>query len=478
MTLRRDVAEWLTEWCQSTTGRQILSELPTGRAAQAGVIRLRKLGLSLEQASAVVELVELRERAAGKFEHAHELFFTRRAYEQASGQATARWKVALLKKRWPNQPLVVLDLCCGMGGDLLEVSRHFPTIGLDRDEALVSLTQENLRRLQRRSERLPSIVASADVNSILPPEPYELPTEGVNVERPEGHFPGRLLGDWIRNLPPSVGEWALKHRLLKHGVVWHLDPDRRSAQGRHTCLSDMSPNEDFLSALVNWSPQGMVKLAPATELDMHWSSVGHWQWLGADRECKQLLGCFGFEPFLEPGRSSVAVAQRDGSEWDWWRPSPGVGNTVSRIRQPLTYLYEPHAAVFAARLNHQFAAERSWQQLAGGDYYSGNELTEPIGELFASFRVLEVLPFRIERIRDWLKQHGRPLAEIKSRTVPEKDWRSLSGLLGNSLGLERTDGLSGLIFQQSKPEGLALRVALCERLVCERLVKKTPLGPK
>lgn len=464
MTLNLEVAEWLTQWSQSPVGQQVLRESPTGRAALAGVVRLRKSGLSLEQASAVVELLELRHRAATKFERANEFYFTRRAYEQASGQATTRWKIATLKKNWPNQPLVILDLCCGMGGDFLEFSRHFPAIGLDRDAALVHLTRENLRILGSHTALWPHLVMGADVTSVLPVSPLASSDQSTTSDA-IAHLPPRALAEWLPYLPTAVNDWARTNQLLGHGVVWHLDPDRRDAKGRHTSMADLSPDQVFLQKLWQWSSAGMVKLAPATELNDFWRGVGHWQWLGVERECKQLLGWFGFEPLLTAGLSSVAVSQRDELDWSPWQPAPGIASSVSRSSDPLRYLYEPHPAIFAARLNHQFAAERDWFILTGGDYYTSNQLTETTSELFTGFEVREVLPLRTDKIREWLVRHDRALVEIKSRTVAEKDWKPLAGVLGQAAGPGRAVGMSGLLFRQDKSGGQALRVALCERIV-------------
>jgi len=464
LTLNFDVAEWLTNWCHSDVGRRAFEELPTGRAAPDGVIRLRKSGLSLEQASAVVELRELRQRAVGKFEHASELYFTRRAYEQASGQKTTRWKVATLQQHWPSKPLVVLDLCCGIGGDLLEFGRHFPTIGLDRDPALVHLTRENLKVLGAFAERHPSLVICADVSSILPGNRSSSEGRPPKIENVPGNS-GKTLAEWLPFLPPTVSEWARTNHLLEHTVVWHLDPDRRDTRGRHTNMTDLSPDEGFLADLLSWSGTGIVKLAPATELSDPWKAAGHWQWLGLDRECKQLLGWFGLEPSLPIGHTSVAVAQRHEFDWTFWQPLSGATTSVARSRHPLTYLFEPHPAIFAARLNHQFAAERGWLAWSGGDYYTAMEPAEPTDEMFGMFRVLDVLPFRIEKIRDWLARHQRPLVEIKSRTVAEKDWSPLARLLGGPGGQVDAAGGSGLMFSEQTAQGQALRVALCERIV-------------
>ena len=466
MTLSLEIAEWLTEWSKSSLGQQMLGPELSGRSADAAARRLRKAGLSLEQVVALAELAELRQRAASKFDCAHELFFTRRAYEQASGQATAQWKHALLRAAWPTQPIVVLDLCCGIGGDLLELARHFPVIGLDRDAALVHLLRENLRILAEKSPLCPHLMVSADVTGVVPLATAPPPTpETPNKDAArQPHLGGRPLREWLPTLPREVDAWARDQDLLEHRVVWHLDPDRRDEAGRHTTLSKLSPDETFLARLREWSNTGIVKLAPATELDERWRALGHWQWLGRDRECKQLLGCFGFGDVLPAGAASVAVSRRGQSEWELWQPAVGGRETPPRCIQPLRYLYEPHPAFFAARLGHALAAAEQWQWLAGGDYYTSNERSEPSGELFSAFQVLEVFPLRVAKIREWLVQQRRHLVEIKSRTVAEKDWKPLAAFLPGAPGRDEQAGLSCLLFNESKPGGKALRVALCERL--------------
>jgi hypothetical protein len=504
------------------------------------VLQLRKCGLQPEQAAVVLELCELRQRARAKFDHPDALFLTRRSYEQASGEALAARKVDLLKSSPWSERCVVLDLCCGCGGDLLTWARHFPVIGVDRDPSLAHFATVNLEldraarwgnehsaprgetspptdsssppveAREHRAPALPALVLCADVTTLLPPihrapeisHSATLGTLPPDWRPPEGDAPaGReqatgppTLADWLAYLPPAATAWATRHGLLAHRVVWHLDPDRRDERGRHVRLEDLSPGQDFVAALLSWAGAGFLKLAPATQLAPDWFAAAHWQWLGADRECKQLLGCFGLGSHWPPASRAVAVYQNRTAGWCQWRPEdivawdpadprPGgpslapavegalprttepVGRTSAPLQiasQPLAWLYEPHAAVYAARQSDAFAAAQGWQKLVGGDYYTADR--EPLrSPLFAAFRVLTTLPLRTEKVAAWLKAAGQRVTEIKSRSVPE-DTRQPLLKLAQRRPESGSNPVSLLLYRQPKPSGYSVQVAVCQRL--------------
>src|SRR5436309_764727 len=60
-------------------------------------------------ASASVEMVELRKRAARKFPKANRMLFTRDGLEQSTGETIARWRAAFFPAG-----ATILDLCCGI----------------------------------------------------------------------------------------------------------------------------------------------------------------------------------------------------------------------------------------------------------------------------------------------------------------------------------------------------------------------------
>ncbi|MDQ4119314.1 MAG: class I SAM-dependent methyltransferase [Actinomycetota bacterium] len=120
-------------------GRALLDEL----AARSGEGALR-LGTELRKrypAELVVDALgqaELRDRAAAKFARAADMFFTRDGLEQASSEAIARHRA----RRFPaGTPLV--DLCCGIGGDLVALGADHPVLGVDRDPVHLWMAEHN-----------------------------------------------------------------------------------------------------------------------------------------------------------------------------------------------------------------------------------------------------------------------------------------------------------------------------------------------
>jgi hypothetical protein len=529
------LAQWLTSWSRSSQGLRCFQGLDGRSDRGAGAVpQLRKKGLTAEQASAVVDLWELRQRARSKFERPADLFFTRRSYEQASGEVLARRKVDMLRSLGPDAPVVILDLCCGSGGDLLTFARHFPVIGVDWDPALVHYARTNLDtergarsrpsptglagvanseaagRPESPSAPPPALLLCADVRTLLPSDAtvqhrgipagqaksWDVNSQVAGLAPSCDHWDWTpTLGDWLDFLPELVAEWAQRHQLMKHRVVWHFDPDRRDASGRHTRFDQMTPGEDFFAVLVNWAGVGLVKLAPATQVADRWRMQAHWQWLGADRECKQLLGCFGFAPLWPPATAGVAVWQKRTGAWrEWQLESARADATVSEgIRtegdvasleacaasdanhevdkdalppnpalRPQAFLMEPHPAFYAARQADAYALSQGWQKLAGGDYYTSDQCPDLGDSLFAAFRVLTTLPLRQDKIQAWLRASGCNAVEIKSRSVEENQRQPLRKLVQRGPDNSGT-AVSLLLFRQPKPSGYSLQVAICQR---------------
>ncbi len=73
-------------------------------------------------------LQRLRDRAEDKFSRAQEMMLTRDGGEQASGEVVARHRAARLAAGG-----LVVDLCCGIGGDLVALAARGPVLGVDRD---------------------------------------------------------------------------------------------------------------------------------------------------------------------------------------------------------------------------------------------------------------------------------------------------------------------------------------------------------
>ena len=91
-------------------------------------------------ARAAVEMALLRTRAASKFSQAQEMYFTRDALEQASGERISSHRA----QRFADYARVG-DFGCGIGGDLISLAARTNATGIERDAVRAAMATENLR---------------------------------------------------------------------------------------------------------------------------------------------------------------------------------------------------------------------------------------------------------------------------------------------------------------------------------------------
>jgi len=326
--------------------------------------RLRK-ELSAERAHLVVEQVELRRRACDKFALAERMFFTRKGLEQATDQQVAAVKAA----RFPAG--AVADLCGGVGGDALALARRSASEELraiELDPAIAILATANLRSHDREN----MTVVTADAAA----------------------FP--------------VVDYA----------AWHIDPDRR-AQGRRTSRVELyAPSLDVLRRLLHQNSNAAIKLAPAADAPPEWCELAELCWLGSRGECRQQVAWFGSLARQAGRRSATIVDARGGERTIVGQPdepipiAPWVGR----------YLYEPHAAVLAAKLAGAICREHALAAVSSGvAYLTGDALIDE--PACAAFEILDVLPLDRKQLRAWCRERHIGRLEVKKRGVdmdPEK----------------------------------------------------------
>jgi hypothetical protein len=351
-------------WLTSGEAVELLSEtagadLPVHRQ----VARLRR-ELPPARAHLVLEQVELRRRAQRKFRDAGAMFFTRRALEQSTDQPIARHKATRFGFHAP-----VFDLCCGIGGDLLELSVGRKATGVERDPATALLAQANLRALGR-----PGTVAVDDAAA------YRLPSN----------------------------------------ACWHIDPDRRP-QGRRTTRPELhEPGPETIDCLRRSHPGGALKLAPAAAVRPAWAEAAELEWISHDRECRQLVVWFGHLARIPGKRRATALVYRhvagtERPEWPEAHGIEGVGDRAVRVVAELgPFIFEPDAAVLAAGLSGELAARHGLASFGPPCVYltGGQAIDEP---LLAGFEVEEILPPDLRRVGRVLRERKIGKLEIKAR---------------------------------------------------------------
>jgi hypothetical protein len=372
-----------------------VDETPSAELA-ALVPRLRK-ELTAERAHLVVEQTELRRRAREKFSAAGQMFFTRQGLEQATDEVLAAYKA----HRFP--PGGAADLCCGIGGDLLALAARGPAVGVDLDPVAALLAEANARAL--------------------------------------GFSPGQFC---------AVVDNAASFEAITSFAAWHCDPDRRP-DGRRTTRGELfEPPLPALDLLLGQNPEGAIKLAPATIAPPAWREAAELEWLGSRGECRQQVAWFGALT-RHPGQQSATVVDAAGSA----RTLVGTADEPVPIAAALgRYLYEPHAAVLAAKLTATLCREHGLAAVAAGvAYLTGDTLQNE--RAMAAFEVLDVLPLDQKRLKTYCRAQGLGRLEVKKRGLqldPEKLRKAVVGSGNNEATLIAT------------PVGSANRVVVARRI--------------
>jgi len=318
--------------------------------------------LSASRSHLVLEQRDLRRRGRRKFAEADRMFFSQIGLEQATDQVVAGYKA----RRFPERA-ARMDLCCGIGGDLLSLAAGGPTLGVDRDRITALLAAENLRR----TGRIVSSVVVADVERLA----------------------------WCPD------------------VIWHLDPDRRQ-QGRRSVQPRWhQPDEATITEFLARAPHAAVKLAPATKIPPGWETRAEWEWIGRDRQCRQLVGWFG-NLTESPGQRRSTVL-RVGA----LNAEPEITSLTGSAKEPMDlakrvgrYVFEPDPVVSLAGLTGVLARRHQLETLGpDGLYLTGDR--PALDAAFSPFEVEAELPFDRKRVKRLLAERGIGSLEIKTRGV-------------------------------------------------------------
>jgi hypothetical protein len=352
--LSDEAACWL-EWAGKTEG-----------SLTARIERLRA-GLSIARTHLVIEQARLRERAGDKFRAARQMYFAALGLEQSTDEVVASYKA----QRFPVGTKV-LDLCTGIGGDLLALARRGPVEGVERDPAVALLAAANLRVLGTQAG------GTAPYSAVV-----------------------RVQDACEAELP-----WA---------AAWHIDPDRRPAGRRTTRVESHQPDAAAIEQMLSRNGHAAIKLAPATEWPESWTARAELEWISRDRQCRQLVAWFG-DLAQQPGRRRATVLGGAGQA-----TRTVVGTSQSSLEPPAAnaidaYLFEPDAAVIAAKLSGVLAGQCALRPIATGAVYltGPRPLSDPG---LSCFQVLDTLPFRIKPLQAWLRQRNIGRLEIKKRGV-------------------------------------------------------------
>lgn len=346
-------------WLVSDAGAAVLARVSGDTRSAVQLATALRKELSVVRTHLVLEQVELRHRARVKFSQAERMYFRPVALEQATDEIVAGYKSARFARGER-----VADLCCGIGGDLLSLAGRGPARAVDRSAVAAVLARANCEVLQLN-------------------EPPEV-----------------IVGD----VTPSSAEGC---------AAWHIDPDRRP-DGRRTIRVELhEPGPAVLEGLLAQQPSGAIKLAPAAETPDAWQEIAELEWISRARECRQQVAWFG-DLARHPSRRAATILTSDPSQTRTLLgdagEEPPVAPAIGR------YVFEPDAAVLAAGLNGQLAAEHDLSSVVFGVAYLTGD--DPVNDpALSCFAVQEVLAYHPKRVKALLRERGIGTLEVKKRGV-------------------------------------------------------------
>ncbi len=353
----------------SPAGWALLGALPPYDEKLALVLseRMRREGIDPALAAAALTQSRLRARAAEKFgEFADGMLFTQAGLEQATRFTVAARHADRYARAGCTR---VADLTCGIGGDAMAFAAlGLPVLAADLDELTAALATVNLRHFPE------AVVRHADGLTL-----------DLATERVDGVF---------------------------------ADPARRSAGGRRTHdPAAYSPPLDQVLAVRDRVPALGVKVGPAiSHTDL--PAEAEAQWVSVDGDVVEAGLWFGPLATDGPGRTALVL---HGDTATTLR-APEAGPPEAEVGPTGGYLYEPDGAVIRAGLV-SLVAERVQGRLVDRTiaYVTSDHLVdEPVAR---AYRVLDVMPFGLKRLRTALRERGVGRVTIKKRgtaVVPEQ----------------------------------------------------------
>jgi SAM-dependent methyltransferase len=366
-----DDYRWLVSEAAAPWLDVVRAEVESGDSADVALIsRLRK-ELSPERAHLVVEQAELRRRAREKFSLAEQMFFTRKGLEQATDEQVAAYKAS----RFP-QGESIADLCCGIGGDLLAFAARGAVTGIDRDPVMAILARAN---------------AAA---------------HGHNIER----------CDVVARDATCDESWR---------GWWHCDPDRRATGRRATRGEYFEPPLELIGGLLAHSDRAAIKLAPATDAPLGWAQDAELEWISSRGECRQQVAWFGSLARQHGRRSATVITAIGQNRTVVGEPS----DDLPLATQIGKYIYEPDAAILAAKLVVELCQQHALSAVSPGiAYLTSDERIEDAS--LAGFEVIDVLPLDRKQLKAYCREHGIGRLEIKKRGVDIEPERLRKEIVG------------------------------------------------
>lgn len=363
------------QWLLTGPGQRLLARAMQAPEDPLEASAALRRDASPEQVAAALTQATLRRRAETKFgDLAARMYFTPEGLEQATRLPVSAHRAArLVAAQTPS----VIDLGCGIGGDLVSFARAgLTTAGVDLDPVRVEVARANLAALE-----LGGAVMVADATTV-DHEPF---------------------------------------------AVAFADPARRSARGRSFSVEDWTPPWSFVESLLHRASG--VKVAPGIPHALVPDGVEA-EWVSDHGEVKEAVLWSGV---LASARRRATVIAGGGLATLTEEDLPDQRVPVQAADQVAGFLYEPDGAVIRAGLVQAVAAGVGGRLLDEHIAYvvADDAFRTPFAR---SYRILEELPHREKQLRAALRERRVGRLTIKKRgvTIVPEELRKRLALTGDA----------------------------------------------
>ncbi len=299
------IEEQIKIWKRVTALPALLQAVANINESEVSEIsKLRKMWSAVEVRFAI-ELVNARKSAAKRLDNAASIVSDVEGVQQSSSSAIAKWKA----KRFAHCSPVV-DLCCGIGGDLLYLPDH--AIGVDVDPLRCWMAKQNT---------------------------------------------GKKI----------VCEDARTFSELKNASIL-LDPSRRDSKGRRLDVEQMLPNISEVETICSRVKGGCVKLSPAINLE-EIAGIGKKREVEyIEDRGKVTQGIVWFDSLAAKNVETTASSITSG------KTISGVIQTPRVFGEIGPWLFEPNPALERAKLHGTLGCELElWEPAFGLGLLCGNK---------------------------------------------------------------------------------------------------------
>lgn len=349
-------------WLASNEGRALLLEYKDTKVGDLPVLAQKLNKSGLVYASSLVTLLNLRQKAHGKFALADQLYFTPLGLEQSTSERIARY----IARRFGAGKLIA-DLTCGIGANTIALAEKNQVLASDIEETVLACAELNAAAY--------GVAGNVTFKCVGAQSFADEKVEAIFID-PARDRQGKNKTRSLLNSRPDIVRLLPELFKITKNIGIKISPafDYEELQ--------LLPEQSEVELI---SEDSVVKVAML--------------WFGDFKTCERRATCM-----LEDGEYSLVDSACE-----------------ELLSDPLKYLYEPDGAIIKARLLDPFACAQGMMRIDYNlPYLTSNELKSELRGICRIFEIIEQGEFNLKIIKSKIKELGIKRINIGGRGFPAK----------------------------------------------------------